>query len=135
MKVKEKKAGTKKVSASKPKATPQSKPLPYRIIKGDGLEEEQVLYSVTSRIRRIGNSRGVILSNRLIEEAGFSSDAELVLKAGEGVIVISEATTPVKAAGLSSWDEMFRIAKKGGLKPEGDLFQGISNSFDKEEWT
>jgi antitoxin component of MazEF toxin-antitoxin module len=73
----------------------KKKEVSYKVtVPGQGLEEEAVLYSVSSRLRRIGNSRGVILSNRLIEEAGIAPDAELVLKAVEGVIIIAEAKKP-----------------------------------------
>ncbi len=100
-----------------------------------GVEEEAVLYSVSSRLRRIGNSRGVILSNRLIEEAGIAPDAELVLKAVEGVIIISEAKKPSRVhTDLSAWEAEFRKIIKKGKKPEEDLFEGIGNSFDGEEW-
>jgi antitoxin component of MazEF toxin-antitoxin module len=103
---------------------------------GKGLEEEAVLYSVSSRLRRIGNSRGVILSNRLIEEAGIAPDAELVLKAVEGVIIISEAKKPSRVhTDLAVWEAEFRKMMKKGKKPEGDLFEGMQNSFDGEEWT
>ena len=33
------------------------------------------------------------------------------------------------------WDEQFKSAKKAGHKPDGELLEGFSNSFDKKEWT
>jgi antitoxin MazE len=119
------------------KKTNKERPAEYKITRpGQGVEEEAVLYSVSSRLRRIGNSRGVILSNRLIEEAGIAPDAELVLRAVEGVIIISEAKKPSRVhTDLAVWEAEFRKIIKKGKKPEGDLFEGMQNSFDKEEWT
>lgn len=115
----------------------KEEPVRYKVsIKGQGMEEEAVLYSVSSRLRRIGNSRGVILSNRLIEEAGIAPDADLVLQAVEGVIIIAEAPKPSRVhKDLAQWETEFRKTIRKGNKPEENLLEGIQNNFDGEEWT
>jgi antitoxin component of MazEF toxin-antitoxin module len=100
------------------------------------LKEPDQSYSVSSRIRAIGNSKGVILSNRVIREAGISPDADLIIQVIDGVILIAEA----KSAGrvntdLPSWDEHYKNAIKNGNKPEPDEWEGMQNRFDEEEWT
>ena len=91
---------------------------------------------VSSRIRAIGNSRGVILSNQLIDRAGISPDADIVISAFKGMITIIEAKkTSQVNTDLSTWDEAFKKANRAGKKPEGDLWEGIGNTFDAEEWT
>ena len=100
------------------------------------LKEPNQPYSVSSRIRAIGNSKGVILSNRVIREAGISPDADLIIQVSDGVILIAEA----KSAGrvntdLPSWDEHYKKAIKKGNKPEPDEWEGMQNRFDEEEWT
>lgn len=89
--------------------------------------------SVASRIRPIGNSKGVILSNQLIEAAGLTPEADIIIEASEGVITIKQAQ-PAVNTDLSTWDAQFRAAAKKGIKPEKDLFNGIRNSFDETEW-
>jgi antitoxin component of MazEF toxin-antitoxin module len=89
---------------------------------------------ITSRLRAIGNSRGVILNSQLIEAAGLNAEADIVIEANKGVITIKQ----MKAAGintdLSTWDKQFKAAIKKGAKPEGDLFEGMANHFDSKEW-
>ena len=35
---------------------------------------------------------------------------------------------------LKTWDKKFKQAIRAGHKPEGDLFEGLMNDFDKTEW-
>src|SRR5688500_1788937 len=49
---------------------------------------KEPLATYTSRIRAIGNSKGVILNNNLIESAGLNPDLDIVIQAGDGVIII-----------------------------------------------
>src|SRR4051794_36477352 len=66
-------------------------------------------YSITSRIRPIGNSKGIILPNRVIEESRISPTADLVIRAGDGVILIAEAESHRRVnTSLSSWDDQFK---------------------------
>jgi antitoxin component of MazEF toxin-antitoxin module len=106
------------------------------VAKKSVLNEPSPSYSISSRIRPIGNSKGVILPNRVIEEAGISPDADLIIQVSDGVIMIAEAKSPGSVnTNLSSWDEHFKHAKKMGNKPGTDVWDGMQNRFDKEEWT
>lgn len=107
--------------------------------RADYLNAEETKYIapkafITSRLRAIGNSRGVILNSQLIEAAGLNTEADIVIHANEGVITIKQ----MKAAGintdLSTWDKQFKAAIKKGAKPESDLFEGMANDFDSKEW-
>ena len=89
---------------------------------------------IRSRIRPIGNSKGVILSNHLIEAAGLNAKDDIVIHAADGVIYIIQYKSPEVNSDLSTWDKQFKISNKAGNKPEGDLFEGMSNEFDKNEW-
>ena len=89
---------------------------------------------IRSRIRPIGNSKGVILSNQLIEAAGLNANDDIVIQAADGVIYIIQYKSPEVNSDLSTWDKQFKIANKAGNKPEGDLFEGMANEFDKNEW-
>jgi hypothetical protein len=90
--------------------------------------------SYTSRIRAIGNSRGVILNNQVIETAGLRPDADIIIQGSAGLITIIQLKETGVNTNLSTWDKQFKAAIKRGAKPEGDLFEGIGNEFDEKEW-
>ena len=90
--------------------------------------------SVTSRLRAIGNSRGVILNSQLIETAGLNDEADIVIQANDGVITIIQLKGSKVNTDLSTWDKQFKAAIKKGAKPDGDLFEGMANDFDSKEW-
>jgi antitoxin component of MazEF toxin-antitoxin module len=99
------------------------------------LNELNPSYSISSKLRSIGNSKGVILPNRVIEEAGISPDADLIIQVSDSVILIAQAKSPGSVnTNLSSWDEQFKNAIKMGNKPETDVWDGLQNRFDEEEW-
>ncbi|MEJ7682051.1 MAG: hypothetical protein WKG06_30200 [Segetibacter sp.] len=91
--------------------------------------------SVTGRIRKIGNSKGILLSNSMIRELGVADDAEVIVTTEKGHIIIKPAENKRKInTDLSTWEAQFKAAIKNGDKPEKDLFEGMENKFDKEEW-
>ena len=94
---------------------------------------EEPLASYTSRIRAIGNSKGVILNNQMIESAGLSPEMDILIVAAEGAITITQKDAGVNTD-ISTWDKQFKNAIKKGAKPEGDLFEGLKNDFDEKEW-
>lgn len=91
--------------------------------------------SVLARIRKIGNSKGILLNNRIISESGIEDGAELIVTAEKNRIIITPAQSKRKInIDISTWEAQFKEAIKGGDKPETDLFEGMENEFDKEEW-
>lgn len=91
--------------------------------------------SVFTRIRRIGNSKGILLSNSIINKLGVEENEEVIIKAEKGAIIITPAKNKRKInTDLSTWDAHFKAAIKNGDKPEADMFGGMQNKFDKEEW-
>jgi len=91
-------------------------------------------FILTTRIRAIGNSKGVILNNQFISSAGLNPDEEVNIIAKKGMIIITQAKSSVINTDLSTWDSQFKSAIKKGVQPEGDLFEGMVNEFDKKEW-
>ena len=89
---------------------------------------------VTSRIRSIGNSKGVILNNSLLKAAGIEPEQEIIIHAEEGAIIIAQQVHENVNTDLSTWSDAFKKAKKSGKKPEKDLMEGIANTFDSIEW-
>src|SRR4051812_5599605 len=91
--------------------------------------------SMRSKIRSVGNSKGIILSNQLLQKAGLSEHAEITVTALEGQIIIMEIKSPESVnTDLSSWEQQFKNAIKKGAVPEKDLFSGMANEFDQDEW-
>jgi len=97
-----------------------------------GQDPHSTSNAVKSRIRAIGNSNGVILNNQLLKQAGIDTGADIIAFAEEGKIIIMQANESCINTDVSTWDGIFKAAKKKGNKPEGDLFEGLHNDFDKE---
>ncbi len=90
---------------------------------------------VTGKIRKIGNSKGILLSNSIINKSGLEEDAEVIVTAEKGRIIIKLAENKIKInTDLSTWEAQFKAAIKNGDQPEKDMFEGMVNKFDKEEW-
>ena len=98
----------------------------------DKVNEPVVEYR--AKIRAIGNSKGVILNNQLLDTAGLKADMDILIQALNGLITIKKIEKPVVNTDLSAWDKQFKAAIKAGDKPEGDFFEGMENAFDKKEW-
>lgn len=96
------------------------------------VDEPAVEY--TTRIRSIGNSNGVILNNQLMDFAGLDTDQDILIRAVDGLITIKQMEKPVINTDLSTWEKQFKAAIKAGNLPEGDLWEGMENEFDKTEW-
>jgi antitoxin component of MazEF toxin-antitoxin module len=128
------KAAKKGTKATGRKHTPYKAPVAAQEVNEPAMAYHvQGSQSIVTKIRAIGNSRGVILNSQLIEAAGINSEAEIIIKAAKGVIVI-QAKAPVINTNLSTWDKQFKAAIKKGAKPEKDLFNGAGNEFDLKEW-
>ena len=79
-------------------------------------------------LRRIGNSQGVILPRPLLQQTGISDQIEMEVV--DGAIVLKPAQTHPR----STWDDAFEKALDTDQKPDADLFDGMTNSFDQTEW-
>ena len=92
-------------------------------------------HSVITRLRPFGNSKGVILSNKLLQSAGIDNKNDIEVYANKGSIIISQVKQLQKVnTDLSTWDKQFKDAIKNGALPDNDLFEEMQNDFDKTEW-
>ena len=82
---------------------------------------------MTTKLRKIGNSSGIILSKRILEELDIEAKDELELLVEDGKILIQKITEP-----RQNWKEQF--LKAGSLKDFNNEMT-FSNKFDEEEWT
>src|SRR5579862_7755795 len=97
--------------------------------KPSNVKEPIAVYS--SRLRDIGNSKGLILNSRAIEIAGLNAEADIVVQVNEGVITIFQERQGKVNTDLSTWDKQFKSAIKKGAKPDADLFHRLENEFDQ----
>jgi antitoxin MazE len=82
-----------------------------------------------TKLRKIGNSKGITLSKSLLEQYNFEEEVEIVIQEN-GLLIM-----PVKAKPREEWEKQFKSAIKKGQKPDKGLLENFSNKFDKEEWT
>ena len=75
---------------------------------------------------RIGNSRGIRIPKPLLDQVGLQDSVQLRAEKGRLVIL------PDRAA-RQGWAEAFAAAVGGGT--DRALLGGITNDFDREEWT
>lgn len=90
-------------------------------------------FQVRSVFRDIGNSKGVIISRKMMDIAGIQNN-NVVIEASRGEIRIRPIEEKLVNTDLSSWGKQFKDALKAGQLPDGDLFNGMKNKFDEEEW-
>ena len=79
------------------------------------------------KVRKIGNSVGILLPKVIMEQCAIKDEVSLEVK--ENSIIIQ----PVKKKPRQGWEEAF--LKAGSLNDKELLMGEFSNSFDKEEWT
>jgi len=81
-----------------------------------------------TKIVKVGNSHGILLSKSLMRQYNFGTEVDI--EATEKGLVI----TPVKKPPRADWSERFTQAIEKGQQPENDMFEGIENDFDNDEW-
>ena len=74
-----------------------------------------------TKIRRIGNSKGILFPKTILEESGIKDTVKIVVK--DRVILITSADKPNK----KKWSD---FKKAGKVKADFAL-----NRFDETEWT
>lgn len=80
-----------------------------------------------TKVRKIGNSYGVLLNKKLMEQINIKD--EVSLSVVDNKIIIE----PISPNPREGWEEMFLQA--GSLDDNENFFENVENQFDKEEWT
>ncbi|MEI7960565.1 MAG: AbrB/MazE/SpoVT family DNA-binding domain-containing protein [Chitinophagaceae bacterium] len=101
--------------------------------------EDRPLY--TARVRKIGNSQGVLLSKEVLQKLKIvqGQEIEFIVKEDQTILLkpVTPPTKPLKNKlnlSLSTWDHQFANAIKNNDTPEKDIFEGMNNQFDDNEW-
>ncbi|MEP7081093.1 MAG: hypothetical protein ABI784_10215 [Ginsengibacter sp.] len=89
-----------------------------------------------TNLKKIGNSFGVIINKKLLEEAGISNTTNITIEARRNTIIISPITKrkPLNRD-LSSWRKQIKDAIKQGQKPEKSVWGNKLTEQEEKEWT
>lgn len=96
---------------------------------------DSIQFTGRTSIRKVGNSKGIILSGKILSELHLSEGSEVEVSLADGgiqIVPVQPKRTVNKD--LSSWGNQFKAAIKAGDKPDKDLFDGLANDFDSKEW-
>ncbi len=90
---------------------------------------QQNIKDMIQALRKIGNSNGVLIPKTMLATCGITDEVEMEVL-GDSIIIRSTKKHP-----RDGWDEAFKQAITNGDKPEGDMFEGMKNTFDDSDWT
>lgn len=83
-----------------------------------------------TKIRRIGNSQGILLSKTMLDQVDIEEYVNVEVK-GNAIMIFPVSTNP-----REGWAEQFRLATENESPAEDEnLIGGLPNAFDDSEWT
>jgi antitoxin component of MazEF toxin-antitoxin module len=87
-----------------------------------------------SSIKKIGNSLGVILNKKLLQQSGIKTGSEITIEAKEGTIIIKPRIKKRRVnRDLSTWRKQMKKAITKGQKPEKSIWpDDMSKKADKK---
>lgn len=87
-------------------------------------------------LKKIGNSLGVILNQKLLTEAGISNTSNITVEAKDNTIIITPVTdrAPINRD-LSTWRKQMKAAIKEYGQPEKSLWGNRLSEDEENEWT
>lgn len=81
-----------------------------------------------TKVIKIGNSKGIMLSKHLINQYNLGTEVEIIPKR-DGILIKPAPHNP-----RALWEEQFETALKKGHQPPSEMLEGFSTDFDKTEW-
>lgn len=82
-----------------------------------------------TRIIRVGNSQGIVLPKKLLQQYHLTGEVELH-PTPEGLLI-----APVAKPARHDWKAQMQAAMAAGQKPEGELLEGFADdTFEESEW-
>jgi antitoxin MazE len=94
-----------------------------------------VQFTARTSIRKVGNSKGIILSGKMLSELHLVEGSEVEISLSDvGIQIIPVPQKKEVNRDLSTWGNQFKAAIKAGDQPDKDLFDGLTNDFDSKEW-
>lgn len=86
------------------------------------------IYPMHTRLIRVGNSQGIVLPKKLLQQYRLSGEVELQ-PTPEGLLI-----KPIISPARQGWDAQMQAALPDGLQQEGELLEGFSDEFEEAEW-
>lgn len=84
---------------------------------------------MNTRLIRVGNSQGIVLPKKLLQQYHLTGEVDLQ-PTPEGLLI-----KPVVKTRRQDWDARFQLALAQGPAPEGELLKGFSDeAFEETEW-
>lgn len=81
-----------------------------------------------TRLIRVGNSQGIVLPKKLLQQYHLSGEVELH-PTPEGLLI-----KPVTSPARQGWEAQMQAAIAAGQESEGELLEGFSDAFEETEW-
>ena len=81
-----------------------------------------------TKIIKIGNSKGIMLSKHFINQYELENEVELIPKK-EGLLI-----KPIISSPRADWEQRFEEALKNGEISDKEMLEGFSNDFDEKDW-
>ena len=82
-----------------------------------------------TRIIRVGNSQGIVLPKKLLQQYHLAGEVDL-RPTPEGLLI-----TPIARPARQDWDAQMQAALAAGPEPEGELLEGFADpDFEETEW-
>ena len=93
-------------------------------------------FVMQTNLKKIGNSFGVILNKKLLDQAGIIRNADIIIEAQRNAIIISPATKrrPLNRD-LTTWRKQIKAAIKHDQKPEKSVWGNRLTKEEEKEWT
>ena len=83
-----------------------------------------------TKIRRIGNSQGILLSKTMLDQVDIEEYVNVEIK-GNAIVIFPANTNP-----RDGWAEQFRLATEDVMADKDEnLMDNVPNAFDDSEWT
>jgi antitoxin MazE len=80
-------------------------------------------------IIKIGNSKGIIIPKRMLDQLGGGKKMDIQLTNGKLLIA------PIEDAPRRDWESAFSNAVSNSDLQEENTFENLENEFDNEEWS
>ena len=81
-----------------------------------------------TRLIRVGNSQGIVLPKKLLQQYHLSGEVELH-STPDGLLI-----KPMASPARQGWEAQMQAALAAGQAPEGELLEGFSDAFEETEW-
>ena len=82
-----------------------------------------------TRIIRVGNSQGIVLPKKLLQQYRLAGEVEL-RSTPEGLLI-----APVVRPARQDWEARMQAALAAGPAPEGEWLEGFADpAFEEGEW-